>query len=259
MTRSHLLEVCVDSADSAVAAQQGGANRVELCANLVEGGCTPSPGVIQATRRRLDTSLHVIIRPRGGDFCYSDAEFETMGLDIAFAKQAGADGIVIGLLTEDGAVDTERARALVEAARPMSVTFHRAFDVTREPFQALDTLITLGVDRILTSGQEGTALDGLDLIHDLIQRAADRIVIMPGGGIKEHNFPEVLARSGATEFHVRLPKTFESPVKYRNPRVAMGATRLPPEYTLSTTDPDRVRAMVEMLGGGRNCTPGGST
>ncbi len=244
MTHRILLEACVDSVEAAVAAQQGGADRVELCADLLEGGCTPSAGTIQLARKRLAIRMNVIVRPRGGDFCYSDIEFEVMKLDIALAKQAGADGVVIGMLSEDGAVDVERTRALIELARPMSVTFHRAFDVTRDPFEALETLVGLGVDRILTSGQAPSVLEGLDLIVDLVRRAGDRVIIMPGAGITERNFPKIIAQSGAREFHVYAPMMFEGRMKYRNPRVFMGGELRPPEYTLSSTDPNRIRTLV---------------
>jgi copper homeostasis protein len=235
-----MLEACVDSVEAAVAAQQGGADRVELCADLLEGGCTPSAGTIQLARQRLNIRMHVIIRPRGGDFCYSDVEFESMQLEIAFAKQAGADGVVIGVLNQDGSVDVERTRALIELARPLSVTFHRAFDVTRDPFEAMESLIGLGVDRILTSGQEPSVLEGLDLITELVKQAGDRIIIMPGAGITERNLRKIMA-------HVYAPKSFESRMQYRNPRVFMGGELRPPEYTLSVTDPDRIRTFVSAL------------
>jgi copper homeostasis protein len=242
-----LLEACVDSVEAAVAAQQGGADRVELCADLLEGGCTPSAGTIQLARKLLNIRMHVMIRPRGGDFCYSDVEFESMQLDIALAKQAGADGVVIGILNQGGSVDVERTRALIELARPLSVTFHRAFDVTRDPFEAMESLIGLGVDRILTSGQEPSVLEGLDLITELVKRAGDRIIIMPGAGITERNLRKIIAQSGAREFHVYAPKTFESRMQYRNPRVFMGGELRPSEYTLSVTDPDRIRTFASSI------------
>src|SRR5438445_9519302 len=148
-----IIAVCVDSVESAMAAEAGGAERVELCDNLMEGGTTPSAGAVAAARKKLEIKFHVIIRPRGGDFCYSDVEFEVMKRDVEFAKQLGADGIVIGILLPDGAIDVTRTRELIDIARPMSVTFHRAFDMTRDAFAALETLIDLGIDRILTSGQ----------------------------------------------------------------------------------------------------------
>jgi len=247
MTVRYLLEACVDSVEAAVAAQEGGAGRVELCADLLEGGITPSAGAIQLARQRLHIRLHVIIRPRGGDFCYSDAEFEVMKRDLAFAKNVGADGVVIGILNEDGAVDVERTGALVKLARPMSVTFHRAFDVNRDPFEALEAIVALGIDRILTSGQESTVLEGLDLIAELVKRAGDRIIIMPGGGINERNLAKIVAASGAREFHARGSTTIEGRMKYRSSRVFMGGVLRPPEYTIRATDSNCVQALATVL------------
>jgi len=241
---SMVLEVCIDSVEGAVAAQQGGAQRVELCADLLEGGITPSAGTIQLARQRIDIDLNVIIRPRGGDFCYTPLEFEVMKLDIQAAKAAGADGVVIGILNPDGTVDRERTGELVALARPMSVTFHRAFDMARDPYAALETLIELGVDRVLTTGQESSALEGLALISDLVRVAGERIIIMPGGP-SERNFRKIVETSGAREVHFLAPATRESPMTYRNPRCFMGGELRPPEYSLMVTDPERVRAMVQ--------------
>jgi copper homeostasis protein len=242
-----LFEACVDSVEAAVAAQKGGADRVELCADLLEGGCTPSAGTIQLVRQKLDIRMHVIIRPRGGDFCYSEPEFEAMKLDVEFSKQAGADGVVIGILNEDGTVDVERTRALIQLARPMSATFHRAFDVTRDPFEAMQTLISLGADRILTSGQEPSVLEGLDLITELVRKADGRIIIMPGGGITERNIGKIVAQSGVKEVHAAALALADSRMKHRNPRVFMGGELRPPEYAVSLTDPARIRALVSAI------------
>ncbi len=245
MSSPLLLEACVDSVEGALAAQAGGADRVELCADLLNGGCTPSPGVIQLARQRLDIRIHVIIRPRGGDFCYSDVEFEAMKLDIAFCKQAGVHGVVIGILNPDGTVDVERTRALIALARPLSVTFHRAFDMTRDPYAALETLIALGVDRILTTGQEASALEGLDLISDLVRRADGRVIIMPGvpGNISPRNLAKIIAQSGVRELHSYAPLAVDSRMAYRNPRVFMGGELRPPEYSVSLIDTARIRAL----------------
>jgi copper homeostasis protein len=239
------VEVCVDSVEGAIAAQEGGAVRVELCDNLFEGGTTPSAGAIALTRQHLEIDLNVIIRPRGGDFCYSEIEYEVMRHDIEAAKQVGANGVVIGLLNPDGAVNIERTRSLIELARPLSVTFHRAFDVCRDPFAALETLIELGVHRLLTSGQEASVLEGLDLIGELVRRAGDRLIIMPGGGIREHHVAKIVAQTGVTEIHVSARSTVSSPMIHRNSRVSMGGELRLPEYERKTTDAVRVRAFVE--------------
>lgn len=241
-----LLEVCVESVAGAIAAQDGGADRVELCANLLEGGTTPSAGSIQLARSRLHIGLQVMIRPRGGDFCYSPVEFEIMKRDIETAKQAGANGVVIGILKEDGSVDAPRTRELVALAKPMNVTFHRAFDMSRDPHEALETLIGIGIQRILTSGQEASALEGLDLITELVRKSGDRIIIMPGGGIHERNFAEILEKSGARELHVAALVDVEGPMKYRNGRCFMGGELRPPEFSVITTDAARVRTFVKM-------------
>lgn len=237
------VEVCVDSVEGALAAQTGGAARAELCDNLFEGGTTPSAGTIALARRHLQIDLNVIIRPRGGDFCYSEIEYEVMRRDIEEAKGLGANGVVIGLLTLDGDIDVARTRSLIDLARPLSVTFHRAFDVCRHPFAALETLIDLGVDRLLTSGQEASVLEGLDLIAELVRRAGDRLIIMPGGGIREHHVAKILA-VGVKEIHVSARSTVSSPMLHRNGRVFMGGELRQPEYERKTTDVARVRAFV---------------
>lgn len=242
-----VFEACIDSVEAAIAAQEGGADRVELCANLLEGGTTPSAGTIQLARRSIDIGLNVMIRPRAGDFCYSAVEFEAMKLDVEFSKTVGADGVVFGMLNEDGSVDVERTGALVELARPMSVTFHRAFDMSRDPYEAMEDLIGLGIDRILTSGQEVSALEGLDLIADLVQQAGERIIVMPGGGITERNIKKIIEQSGAKEVHVYAPASVESRMRYRNTRCFMGGELRPPEFSLSVTDSERIRALVRAV------------
>jgi len=237
-------EICVDSAEAAVAAQAGGGNRVELCSDLLEGGLTPSHGTIEVSRARLRIPIMAMVRPRGGDFCYSDVEFEVMRHDLLAAKGLGADGIVLGLLKADGTVDGERTRELIALARPLPVTFHRAFDMTRDPFEALDTLMSLGVDRLLTSGQEPSVLEGLDLIVELVKRSAGRIVIMPGGGITARNVARIAAASGARELHFASLELREGRMEYRNPRVFMGGTLRPPEYGLEVTRPEAVAAVI---------------
>ena len=246
MAEPILIEACVDSSESAAAAAQGGAGRLELCANLVEGGTTPSAGTI-ALARELGVVLHVMIRPRGGDFCYTEREFESMRRDVHEARRLGADGVVFGLLTPDGTIDAHRSRILLEEARPLSVTVHRAFDVSRDPHEALDTLIHLGVDRVLTSGQQATVPEGLPLIRSLVERAGGRLGILPGGGITAANVAEVVRVTGVREVHVHAARTFPSPMEFRNPRVVMGSSYMPDEYRRAETAAEQIAAVVGAL------------
>lgn len=202
MSKNVFLEINIDSAESAVAAEQGGAKRVELCSDLAEGGVTPSTGMIEITRKRISIPLFVMIRPRPGEFCYSDTEFEIIKQDIGLAKKLGADGVVFGILRQNGAIDSEKMKALIQLARPMQVTFHRAFDTVNDPISALDELITLGVDRLLTSGQANSAFGGMPVITELVKRANDRIAIMPGCGINEENIRTIRETCGVSEFHI---------------------------------------------------------
>ncbi len=195
------LEIACYNYESAVLAEKAGADRIELCDNYFEGGTTPSYGTISLTVKRLKIPVNIIIRPRGGNFIYTDDEFEIMKEDIKIAKEIKANGIVIGLLNKKGEVDFERTKELIELAKPLEITFHRAFDVTNDPFKALDDLINLGVDRILTSGTEKTAEKGIKLISELIKKAGNRITIMPGSGIRENNIQLIARKTGATEFH----------------------------------------------------------
>ena len=244
-----IVEVVVESVDGAIAAQLAGADRVELCANLLEGGTTPSFGTVQLARERLAIDLMVMIRPRGGDFCYSDREFDVMKLDLELAKRLGSNGVVFGILADDGSVDAGRTRELVQLARPLSVTFHRAFDMTRDPYAALETLIGLGVDRILTSGQENSVLEGLDLITELVQRAGNRVIIMPGAGITERNIARIVAQSRAKEVHIYAPAVAESRMTFRNTRCFMGGELRPEEFALTITDPDRIGTFLRAARG----------
>jgi copper homeostasis protein len=244
-----IVEACVDSVESAVAAEKGGAARVELCCALLEGGLTPSAGAIALARKSIGIGLHVIVRPRGGDFLYTEAEHEVMLRDVDTAKALGADGVVIGVLTAAGEVDRARTRELLERARPMSVTFHRAFDMTRDPFAALDALAALGVDRVLTSGQEESAMEGLDLLRDLVSRAQDRIIVMVCGNLTERNIARVAQETKAKEIHVTGFAGVESGMTFRNPRVYMGGLLRPPEYSRSVTAADRIAALVRRVGG----------
>lgn len=241
-------EVCVDSIDSALAAERGGADRVELCSDLIEGGLTPSYGVLTVARERLRIGVMVMVRPRGGDFCYSEAEFAAMLHDVRMAKESGANGVVFGVLTPDGDVDAERTGRLVAEARPLPVTFHRAFDMTRDPFAALDTLVGLGVDRLLTSGQEPSVLEGLELIARLVERAGGRIIVMPGGGITDRNVGRIRAALPVSEMHFAGGEPVEGRMRFRNPRVFMGGTLRPPEYTVDLLPDGYVANVIAAAG-----------
>jgi copper homeostasis protein len=218
-----LIEVCVESVASALVAERGGADRIELCSSLIEGGVTPSAGLIETVRAAVSLPLHVMIRPRGGDFCYDPDEFEVMRWDIMNAKKLRANGVVFGILCANGEIDLDRTSQLVELARPLSVTFHRAFDMTANLFRALEDAYSTGVDRILTSGGESTSLVGSHTIAQLVNKAAERVVIMPGSGIKTDNAAQLVRESGAKEIHVGLRTSLPSPMSFRNPRVSMGS------------------------------------
>ncbi|HLJ89589.1 MAG TPA: copper homeostasis protein CutC [Candidatus Angelobacter sp.] len=241
-----LLEICIDSVESALASQNGGAERVELCANLLEGGTTPSLGTILRVREQISIQLQVIIRPRGGDFHYSADEFEVMQKDIAAAKQAGADGVVLGLLLTDGSVDKERTRRLVEAAHPMNVTFHRAFDMLRDPLQALEDVIETGANRILTSGGEASAMQGASTIAALVRQAQGRITILAGGGIRAHNALDIIRQTAVREIHVGFKDPVPSLMEYRNPRISMG-TATDREYQRIVVLEEKVRSLKAVL------------
>jgi len=225
MNNSVLIEICVDSTESALAAERGGAHRVELCGDLLEGGITPSAGLIETVRQKVGISLHVIIRPRGGDFCYTSDEFESMKRDVSTAKQLGADGVVFGILKENGHVDTARTRCLVEMARPLNATFHRAFDMSADPKQALEDVIHAGIHRVLTSGGEQNAEDGMPAIASLVAAAKDRIAIMVGGGIRETNVRRIMVETGAREVHANVGHSVPSPMMYRNNKISLGAIK----------------------------------
>lgn len=242
-----LVEICIDSVESALAAQEGGAHRVELCDNLFEGGTTPSIGMIQAVRKAISIDLHIIVRPRGGDFCYSGYEMEVMKTDIAAARAAGAQGVVIGVLEPEGRIDRTATQDLIACARPLRVTFHRAFDMTRDPFEALDTLIDLGVERVLTSGLEATAWEGADLIAALTTHAGDRIVVMPGSGITERNVAKIVAQTGAREVHAGGSHVVESAMTFRNPRIGMGRALSAPEYSKKLIDSACIRSITHAI------------
>lgn len=237
-----LIEVCANSFASAVEAFEGGAQRVELCQDLKNGGTTPSAAVIQLAVEKLKTEgmdIFVLIRPRPGGFYYSDVDFKVTKKEVLFCKENGVDGVVIGLLTPENKIDLDRTQQLVELARPMQVTFHRAFDYVNDPFTAMEQIIELGIQRILTSGQQATALQGIDLIVQLVEKAEDRVVIMPGSGINSSNINKIAALTKAKEFHFSAKKL----IKTKNKKGDV--ENLENEYFL--TDREEVRKVVELI------------
>jgi len=248
--RKVLVEVVVDSVESAVAAESGGAGRVELCADLAEGGTTPSAGMIAECRERISIPLYVMIRPRGGDFLYSDAEIDVMRRDIHLAEKLGADGVVLGLLLPDGTVDAVRTARLVRQARPLDVTFHRAVDVCRDPLAAIDALAAIGVDRILTSGQAGSARAGARTIARMVTHAGNRLAILAGGKIDEKNAAAIVERTGVREVHVRGAKQVRSGMKLRSRTLSFRGKLLADDYVNEYTDAGRIRAVVKSLSRG---------
>lgn len=243
--KTRILEICANSAASCLEAERGGADRVELCAGIPEGGTTPSYGEIRTALESCSLRVHVIIRPRGGDFLYDPEEIRAMLYDIGMVRQLGAHGVVVGCLNPDGTIDTELLRRLVDAAKPdLSVTFHRAFDVCRDPFVALEQIIAAGCDRILTSGQQATAVEGIPLIRELVGRADGRIVVMPGCGVRASNIAQIEAATGAREFHTSARSVVHSRMEFRNERVPMGSCPPASEFETERTDRRLVAACL---------------
>jgi copper homeostasis protein len=236
-------EIVVYNIESARRAQEGGADRIELCDNPGEGGTTPSYGVIEAVRQNLSIDVFVMIRPRGGDFCYDNYEFHSMKRDISQCQKISVDGVVFGILNPDGTIDKKRCQELIEKARPLKVTCHRAFDMTRDPFEALEDCIAVGFDRILTAGQQAQASKGAALIGELIKKAAGRIAIMPGSGVNENTVHEIVATSGAKEIHFSATAFRESAMQFRNQQIAGMGSDEGSEFKLRTVDPGRIRAI----------------
>lgn len=241
-----ILEICAGSVESAVAARDGGAQRIELCAALEVGGVTPSAGLIAEARKIDGLTLNVIIRPRGGDFLYNEYEAACMEQDIRTCKQLGVDGVVIGALTPDGDIDTVLCKRLIAAAKGMSITFHRAFDMCRDPKKALEELIAMGCDRVLTSGQAVTAEAGIPLLKELVQQAGRRIIIMPGCGVNSNNAAAILSATGATEIHASARKSVGSGMKFRHSGVSMGNAEND-EYARKETCKNEVKKIVESI------------
>lgn len=241
-------EVCSNSVESCLAAQAGGAHRVELCSGIPEGGTTPSYGEMAVAREVLtSTRLHVIIRPRGGDFLYSPVEVKTMLKDIEMAKRVGADGVVFGCLTADGEIDVPVMQELMKASDGLSVTFHRAFDVCRDAREAMEQIIELGCNRILTSGQQATAEQGILSLKELQEQAAGRIILLAGCGVNEKNIARIACETGIREFHFSARERYKSGMKYKNESVSMGGTVHIDEYERDVTSMCRVEETIRAL------------
>lgn len=240
---NYIIEIATADLSTTRSAVEGGADRIELCAALGDGGTTPSYGTIRQCRELFPVSLFPIIRPRGGDFLYTEEEFRTMTDDTRLCRELGCDGIVIGLLRPDGTIDLERTARLVELAYPMDVTFHRAFDRCRDPFEALEQLVQTGCQRILTSGQQPTAPEGMELIAKLVEAAAGRITIMPGSGVRKENIRMLAERTGAVELHSSLRGKVPSQMDFIHPAFANSAE----SYTNAAVSPEEVRALRTAL------------
>ena len=246
MEESIKIEICLDSVESVIIAERAGADRVELCSDLFEGGLTPTVGTFLLAKERTNIPINVMIRPRGGDFCYSDIEFKVMKKEALFFKENGADALVFGILTPDGEIDKIRTKELIDIARPLPVTFHRAFDMTRDAFRSLDTLLSLGVDRVLTSGLEATVLEGADTLRALVERAGERVIVMPGSGINERNFNKIKNLIGAKEYHMGLSSSIPSKMAFHPGHVYMGGLLRQNEFTISRAGEERIRSVVSM-------------
>lgn len=238
-----IIEIATSDYITTAAAVAGGADRIELCANLAEGGTTPSYGTIRQCRENFNVSIYPIIRNRGGDFLYSQEEFSIMLRDVQLCKELGCDGVVIGLLQADGKIDVKRTAQLVEAAYPLGVTFHRAFDRCSDPFAAMELLISIGCERILTSGQQPSVMDGIELVASLQEQADGRIIIMPGSGVRKENIKLLAERTGCTEFHSSLRGKSKGGMSFIHPSFKDSAE----SYINNAIDPEAVRALRAAL------------
>jgi copper homeostasis protein len=242
-----LLEICCGSIDDAIAAEKGGANRVELCSALFLGGLTPSVGTIQEAKRRLKIPIMVMVRPRGGGFAYSEAEQASMERDTEAAVENGAAGVVFGILQSDGTIDMPRCRRIRDVIGKRQSVFHRAFDVTPDPLEALEQLIDLGITRVLTSGQKDSVPEGVELIKKLIKRADNRIEVLPGGGIEVWNVREMVARTGCRQVHLTAWRTMSDTSARARPEITFGGALFPPEDRYLVTDAKLVRQVSAVL------------
>lgn len=244
--KNYILEACVDSVESALAAEKGGATRIELCGNLIIGGTTPSPCLFQEIRELSGIRTHILIRPRFGDFCYTDYEFRVIRREVRNFRELGADGVVIGILKKDGVLDLERMKILMEEAGDMSVTLHRAFDVCVDPFEAMEQAKELGIDTILTSGQKNHCLDGRETIRQLVERENGRITIQVGSGVDAQTIRQIQPYTGAHAFHMSGKINLESSMVYRKEGVSMGVSSIS-EFEIFRTEQEKIREACQVL------------
>ncbi len=243
---SYILEVCADSVQSAVAAQEGGADRIELCSGLVIGGLSPSPALFKQIRKYTDLKIRTLLRPRFGDFCYDDYEFQTLKEEVEMFRELGADGVVIGMLNPDGTLDMERMEVLVNAAGDIGITLHRAFDVCRDPYEALEQCASLGIDTILTSGQKSSAWEGRGLLAKLAEQAAGRVEILAGAGVNPGVIEKLAGCTAVRAFHMSGKKVMDSRMEFRREGVPMGIPGFS-EFEIWQTDREQVRRAVQVL------------
>ncbi len=241
------LEICCYSIESAIISEKAGAHRIELCDNYLEGGTTPSYAAIKQAVDLLSIPVNVIIRPRGGDFLYSDIEYKVIKNDVFVTKELNANGVVVGFLNEDGSIDEPKIKEIVELAKPMEVTFHRAFDMCKDPIIALNQLIAAGVKRILTSGQKDKAIDGIGLLTKLVKKAGNAIIIMPGSGVNETNITELIEKTKATEYHSSAKSFVKSGMKYFHSNINMVSSKSTDEFSKIIVDAQKVKALLEKM------------
>ncbi|WP_157150239.1 copper homeostasis protein CutC [Brachyspira sp. SAP_772] len=235
------IEICVDSVESCISAEKGGADRLELCGNMFEGGTTPSFGVLELAREKINIPIYAMVRPRGGDFCYNNIEFEIMKREIKLMKELKIDGIVFGILTKDGKVDKKRCCELLDLWGSSKATFHRAIDVSSDLNKACEDIISIGFERILTSGGEANVMSGIIKLKELVEKYNDKIIIMPGSGINERNIEYIKEIVKANEYHMTANKTVESVMQYRNENIFMGVALRSPEFSVKYTDENKVK------------------
>lgn len=242
------IEIVVYTIDSALRAQQGGADRIELCDGPGDGGTTPSYGIVEALRPHITIDIFAMVRPRGGDFLYSSYEFQAMKHDIRQFQKLKVNGVVLGILNADGTIDKKRCKSLIDLARPLLVTCHRAFDMTRDPLEALEDCIEVGFDRILTSGQKTKAIEGVDLLAELVKKAKGRISIMPGSGVNESNVVELVSKTGVKEIHFSAATFTDSEMNFRNNGISGLGSNAGAEFKLRTVDTNVIKNIRALVG-----------